>query len=163
MQQTIRDWRSRVQLALKNNSGSTRPPPALRLGWRLSKRLKSEVVWRVRSDETRRKCLPKPAAVRAVFDELSKDYPKSDAEMVSWYRDAAFRLVDYGRKTGIFDVPADYKLEVVETPPPLQASIDGAAYYPAPPFKTTGVGRYYVTPTGNDVAALKANNRSALG
>ena len=103
-----------------------------------------------------------PAAVRAVFDELSKDYPKSDAEMVSWYRDTAFRLVDYARKTGIFDVPADYKLEVVETPPPLRASIDGAAYYPAPPFKTTGVGRFYVTPTDNDPAALKSNNRSAL-
>jgi len=103
-----------------------------------------------------------PAAVRAVFDELSKDYPKSDAEMVSWYRDAAFRLVDSARKTGIFDVPADYKLEVVETPPPLRASIDGAAYYPAPPFKTTGVGRFYVTPTDNDIAALKSNNRSAL-
>jgi uncharacterized protein (DUF885 family) len=103
-----------------------------------------------------------PAAVRAVFDELSKDYPKSDAEMISWYRDAAFRLVDYARKTGIFDVPADYKLEVVETPPPLRASIDGAAYYPAPPFKTTGVGRFYVTPTDNDPAALKSNNRSAL-
>src|SRR5262245_15096087 len=103
-----------------------------------------------------------PAAVRAVFDELSKDYPKSDAEMVSWYRDAAFRLVDYARKTGIFDVPADYKLDVTETPPPLRASIDGAAYYPAPPFRTTGVGRFYVTPTDNDVAALKANNRSAL-
>lgn len=103
-----------------------------------------------------------PAAVRAVFDELSKDYPKSDAEMVSWYRDAAFRLVDSARKTGIFDVPADYKLDVTETPPPLRASIDGAAYYPAPPFKTTGVGRFYVTPTDNDVAALKTNNRSAL-
>ncbi|HSB11261.1 MAG TPA: DUF885 domain-containing protein [Blastocatellia bacterium] len=103
-----------------------------------------------------------PAAVRAVFDELSKDYPKSDAEMVSWYRDAAFRLVDYARKTGIFDVPADYKLDVVETPPPLRASIDGAAYYPAPPFKTTGVGRFYVSPTDNDPAALKSNNRSAL-
>lgn len=102
------------------------------------------------------------AAVRAVFDELSKDYPKSDAEMISWYRDAAFRLVDYARKTGIFDVPADYKLDVVETPPPLRASIDGAAYYPAPPFKSTGVGRFYVSPTGNDPAALRANNRSAL-
>ncbi|HXU35976.1 MAG TPA: DUF885 domain-containing protein [Blastocatellia bacterium] len=102
------------------------------------------------------------AAVRAVFDELSKDYPKSDAEMISWYRDAAFRLVDYARKTGIFDVPADYKLDVVETPPPLRASIDGAAYYPAPPFKSTGVGRFYVSPTGNDPAALKSNNRSAL-
>lgn len=103
-----------------------------------------------------------PAAVRAVFDELSKEYPKSDAEMVQWYQDAAFRLVDYARKTGIFDVPADYKLEVVETPPPLRASIDGAAYYPAPPFKNSGVGRFYVTTTGNNIADLKSNNRAAL-
>lgn len=102
------------------------------------------------------------AAVRVVFDQLSKDYPKSDVEMVSWYRDAAFRLVDFARKTSLFDVPADYKLDVVETPPPLRASIDGAAYYPAPPFKATGVGRYYVTPTGNHPAALQANNRAAL-
>ena len=103
-----------------------------------------------------------PSAVRAVFDELSKDYPKSDEEMISWYRDAALRLVEFARKTGLFDVPADYKLEVVETPPPLLASIDGASYYPAPPFKGSGVGRFYVTPTGNDAAALKSNNRSAL-
>lgn len=102
------------------------------------------------------------AAVRAVFDQLSKDYPKADQEMIDWYRDAAFRLVDYGRKTGIFDVPADYKLDVVETPPPLRAALDGAAYYPAPPFKNNGVGRYYVTPTGNVKAALQANNRAAL-
>src|SRR4029078_12549243 len=103
-----------------------------------------------------------PAAVRAVFDELSKDYPKSDDEMISWYRDTPFRLVEYARKTGIFDVPADYKLEVVQTPPPLEASIDGAAYYSAPPFKNTGVGRFYVTPTHNDRAALQSNNRAAL-
>jgi uncharacterized protein (DUF885 family) len=103
-----------------------------------------------------------PVAVRAVFDELSKDYPKSDAEMVAWYRDAAFRVVDYARRTGVFNVPSGYKLEVVETPPPLLASIDGAAYYPAPPFKTSGVGRFYVSPTGNDQAALRDNNRAAL-
>jgi uncharacterized protein (DUF885 family) len=102
------------------------------------------------------------AAVRYVFDQLSKDYPKSDAEMIAWYRDAAFRVVDYARKTGLFDVPADYKLEVVETPAPLRASVDGAAYYPAPPFKNSGVGRYYVSPTDNDKAALQANNRAAL-
>ena len=103
-----------------------------------------------------------PAAVRAVFDRLSSDYPKSDAEMVTWYRDAAFRLVDFARKTGLFDVPSDYSLEVVQTPPPLQSSIDGASYYPAPPFKGTGVGRFYVTPTHNDQAALQSNNRAAL-
>ncbi|MCA1594498.1 MAG: DUF885 domain-containing protein [Acidobacteria bacterium] len=102
------------------------------------------------------------AAVRAVFDELSKDYPKTDNEMIGWYRDTAFRVVDYARKTGMFDVPADYKLDVTVTPPPLQSSIDGAAYYPAPPFKQSGVGRFYVSPTGNDPAALKSNNRAAL-
>lgn len=101
--------------------------------------------------------------VRKVFDELGKDYPKTDAEMVKWYDDAAVRLVDYGRKSGIFDVPADYKLDVVETPPPLRASIEGAAYYPAPPFKLSGVGRFYVTTSGNnDQEILKANNRAAL-
>jgi uncharacterized protein (DUF885 family) len=102
------------------------------------------------------------AAVRAVFDQLSKDYPKDDAQMIAWYRDAAFRLVDFSRKTGLFQVPDDYKLDVVETPPPLRSSIDGAAYYPAPPFKNTGVGVYYVTPTGNDLAALQSNNRASL-
>lgn len=102
------------------------------------------------------------AAVRFVFDQLSKDYPKTDTEMIAWYRDAAFRLVAFARQTGLFDVPADYKLEVTETPPPLQASIDGAAYYPAPPFRNTGVGRFYVTPTHNDQAALQSNNRAAL-
>ena len=101
--------------------------------------------------------------VRAVFDELGKDYPKTDAEMVEWYRQAGVRLVEYARKTGVFDVPADYKLDVVETPPPLRASIDGAAYYPAPPFKQSGVGRFYVTTSGkNDQAVLKENNRAAL-
>jgi uncharacterized protein (DUF885 family) len=104
-----------------------------------------------------------PQAVRAVFDELGKDYPKTDAEMVEWYKEAGVRLVDYARKTGVFDVPADYKLDVVETPPPLRASIDGAAYYPAPPFKQSGVGRFYVTTSGtNDQAVLKENNRAAL-
>jgi uncharacterized protein (DUF885 family) len=120
----------------------------------LAREIGAKHGWTLPQDDTE--------AVRSVFDQLGADYPKSDAEMVDWYRDAAFRLVDYARKTGLFDVPADYKLEVVETPPPLRASIDGAAYYPAPPFKTTGVGRYYVTPTDNDVAALKENNRAAL-
>ena len=102
------------------------------------------------------------SAVRRIFQELSKDSPRSDNEMIEWYKDAANRLVDYARKTGLFDVPADYRLEVVETPPPLRASIDGAAYGPAPPLKPGGVGRFYVTPTGNDPAALKAHNRAAL-
>lgn len=100
--------------------------------------------------------------VRAVLDKLAQDYPKDDEEMVRWYKDTALRLVEYARKTGLFQVPDNYALEVVETPPPLRASIDGAAYYPAPPFKDTGVGRFFVSPTGNDPAKLKENNRAAL-
>jgi len=52
---------------------------------------------------------------------------------------------------------------VVETPEPLRVSFDGAAYYPAPPFKRSGVGRFYVTTSGNnDVEILKQNNRASL-
>lgn len=103
------------------------------------------------------------ATVRAVLEELGKDYPKTDAEEVSWYKDEGVKLVEYARKTGLFDVPPDYKLDVVETPPPLRASIDGAAYYPAPPFKNSGVGRFYVTTSGNnDPAVLKEANRASL-
>jgi uncharacterized protein (DUF885 family) len=152
--------------ALKNNLRIEKTAATLyEEAWPIVQATREEMIKLAREiGKTRNLTLPEDgnAAVRAVFDQLSQDYPKSDAEMVAGYRDAAFRLVDYARKTGIFDVPADYKLEVTETPPPLQASIDGAAYYPAPPFKNSGVGRFYVTPTNNDVAALKSNNRSAL-
>ncbi|HEU4387894.1 MAG TPA: DUF885 domain-containing protein, partial [Blastocatellia bacterium] len=152
--------------ALRNNLRITRTAAQLyQESWPIVEATREEMITLAREiAKSRGWTVPSsgPAAVRAVFDQLSKDYPKSDVEMVAWYRDAAFRLVDYARKTRIFDVPADYKLDVVETPPPLQASVDGAAYYPAPPFKTTGVGRFYVTPTGNDEAALKSNNRAAL-
>ena len=103
------------------------------------------------------------AAVRDIIGELSKDHPKSDKEMIGWYGEAVRKLVDYARKTGIFLVPDGvYPLDVTETPIELRDSIDGAAYYPAPPFKNSGIGRFYVTPTGNDLAALKSNNRSAI-
>jgi uncharacterized protein (DUF885 family) len=101
------------------------------------------------------------AGVRAVFDELSKDAPKSDEEMIGWYRDTGARIVQYARDADLFDVPQDYKLEVTITPPPLRSSIDGAAYYTAPPFKRGGVGKFYVTPTDNDLAKLREGHNRA--
>jgi uncharacterized protein (DUF885 family) len=103
----------------------------------------------------------KRSSVRAVMDHLSKDSPKNDTELFQWYKSAGERAVAYGREKGLFDIPADYRLDVVETPPVLRNSID-AAYYPAPPFKTTGVGRFYLSPTGNDPGALKLNNRASV-
>ena len=47
------------------------------------------------------------------------------------------------------------------TPPVLRSTID-AAYYPAPPLKKTGVGRFYLTPTGNDPAALREHSRASV-
>jgi uncharacterized protein (DUF885 family) len=100
-------------------------------------------------------------SVRAVMDFLSKDSPANDDELFRWYREAGERAVAYGREHDMFAIPADYKLDVIPTPPVLRSTID-AAYYPAPPLKKTGVGRFYLTPTDNDPGALKLNNRSSV-
>ncbi len=99
--------------------------------------------------------------VQAVLNKLSLDAPTSDAAMLEAYRATGARLVDYARRTGLFEVPADYRLDVVFTPSPLRSAIDGAAYYPAPPFKHTGVGRFYVNPTGNNLAELRLEHNLA--
>jgi uncharacterized protein (DUF885 family) len=101
------------------------------------------------------------ASVRAVMDHLSKDAPANDDELLRWYREVGERAVAYGREYNLFDIPTTYRLDVVPTPPVLRSTID-AAYYAAPPFKKAGVGRFYLTPTGNDPAALKLHNRASV-
>jgi uncharacterized protein (DUF885 family) len=101
------------------------------------------------------------ASVRAVMEHLSKDSPRSDEELFRWYRETGVRAVAYGRERALFDIPAEYRLDVMETPPVLRSAID-AAYYAAPPFKKTGVGRFYLTPTENDPGALRQNNRASV-
>ena len=101
------------------------------------------------------------ASVKKVMDFLSKDSPKNDDQLFKWYKDAGERAVAYGREHNLFDIPAAYRLDVVATPPVLRSTID-AAYYPAPPFKKAGVGRFYLTPTGNDPDALRLNNFSSV-
>jgi uncharacterized protein (DUF885 family) len=103
----------------------------------------------------------KRESVRKVMDHLSADSPANDDELFRWYRDVGRRAVAYGREHRLFDIPGEYRLDVVPTPPVLRSTID-AAYYPAPPFKQSGVGRFYLTPTGNDPAALRLNNRASV-
>jgi uncharacterized protein (DUF885 family) len=107
------------------------------------------------TDEERR------GSLRAVLDHLATDAPVDDDELFRWYRQVGERAVAYGRAHDLFDIPATYRLDVVPTPPVLRSTID-AAYYPAPPFKRSGVGRFYLTPTGNDPGALKLNNRPSV-
>jgi uncharacterized protein (DUF885 family) len=100
-------------------------------------------------------------SVRRVLDHLGKDAPKDDEELFRWYREAGERAVAYGREHDLFDIPKTYRLDVEPTPPVLRSTID-AAYYMAPPFRKSGVGRFYLTPTGNDAAALAQNNRASV-
>ncbi|MBA2687409.1 MAG: DUF885 domain-containing protein [Gemmatimonadaceae bacterium] len=101
------------------------------------------------------------AGIQAVMAFLSKDSPKDDDQLLRWYKESGERAVKFGRDNQLFDVPATYRLDVHPTPPVLRSTID-AAYYPAPPFKTTGVGRFYLTPTDNDPGALKQNNFASV-
>jgi uncharacterized protein (DUF885 family) len=101
------------------------------------------------------------ASVRRVLEHLGREAPRDDDELLRWYVEAGERAVTYGRERGLFDIPRDYRLDVVPTPPVLRSTID-AAYYPAPPFKQAGVGRFYLTPTGNDPAALRLNNLASV-
>lgn len=101
------------------------------------------------------------SSVRRVLEDLGRTSPRDDDQLLAWYVSAGERAVAYGRSERLFDIPAEYRLDVVLTPPVLRSSID-AAYYPAPPFKTTGVGRFYLTPTGNNAAALREQNRASI-
>jgi uncharacterized protein (DUF885 family) len=101
------------------------------------------------------------STTRDVVSHLAKDSPGNDDELFAWYRDTAARAVTYGREHRLFDVPDDYKLDILPTPPVFENSID-AAYYMAPPFKQSGVGRFYLTPTRNDPAKLRLKNRASI-
>ncbi len=101
------------------------------------------------------------SGVRQVMEFLARDAPRDDDQLLRWYREAGVRAVAYGREHGLFDIPAAYRLDVVETPPILRSAID-AVYYPAPPLKPGGTGRFYLTPTGNDQETLKLNNFASV-
>jgi uncharacterized protein (DUF885 family) len=115
----------------------------------------SQLALPFRTDAERR------TSVRAVMAFLSNDSPANDDELFRWYREAGERAVAYGREHRMFDIPTEYRLDVMPTPPVLRSTID-AVYYPAPPFKKSGVGRFYLTPTENNPAALKLNNRASV-
>ncbi len=111
------------------------------------------------------------AIVRAVFGELSRNAPQSDAEMLEGYRRAGARLIDYARATGLFDVPTDYRLDVLATPPPLRTSVpEGGLLSRAPvqeqrrwPFLRDPHGRQRRGTARSARLRLDARHRSARG
>jgi APA family basic amino acid/polyamine antiporter len=81
--------------------------------------------------------------------------------MFQGYRAKAMQMVAYARDKKMFDLPVDYRLDILETPAVLRDSVD-ASYYPAPPFKKSGVGRFYLTPTDGILGRLQENNFHAM-
>jgi uncharacterized protein (DUF885 family) len=102
------------------------------------------------------------ASTRRVFEEVEKDYPKSDAERTGWFVDVAARLTAYARRNEMFAIPSDYRVEVVTTPPVLEKSLNGGSYFPAPPLKPAGSGHFYMNPTHGDIQQLKRSNRASV-
>ena len=154
--ETEYDW------ALRNNLRLTSSAAELyEKSWPVVEATRTEMVVLARQIAASHRLPPAvdgAGVVRAVFGELSRDAPQSDAEMLEGYRRTGARIIAYARATGLFDVPTDYRLEMLATPPPLRASIASGAYYPAPPFKPSGVGRFYITPTGDNAAALRSQH-----
>ena len=100
-------------------------------------------------------------SIRRVMDDLAREYPGSDQEMFATYRRKALELVEYARGHGMFALPQDYRLEIVETPAMLESTLE-AAYYPAPAFKPQGIGRFYLTASHGALGVLKENNIHAV-
>ena len=102
------------------------------------------------------------ASTRRVFDEVAKDYPTSDRERAGWFEDVAARLTAFARRNEMFDIPTDYRVRIVATPPVLEKSLDGGSYFPAPPFKPSRTGNFYMNPTRGDLQQLKRSNRASV-
>ena len=93
----------------------------------------------------RRWTLPEDAgeAVRLVLDRLAARDRAAADEVLGWYRDAVLRLVEFGERAGLFDVPAGYPLEVAAATLP-QGDSNSARYVPAAPLSAADVGRLLV-------------------
>src|SRR5205807_1738398 len=102
---------------------------------------------------------PRASGVAALKSEYRADRFALGESEYDWALRNNLHLA--GTAATLFEVPADYRLEVTVTPPPLRASIEGGAYYPAPPFKKSGVGRFYVSPTGDDATELREEHNYA--
>lgn len=82
--------------------------------------------------------------VRLVLGHLEQDAPATDAALAEAYERTSQRLVEYARRTHLFEVPAQYRLAVTLTPPP-----------PVQIFSAAGPDQFYLAPVGDDPALLR--------
>ncbi len=90
--------------------------------------------------------------------ELRADHPKDDAELLAKYREVSERARDFVVAHKLFAIPADYRIDVIETPGAMRSHIGSAAYFPAPPLQAGKKGVFLVTPSGGDAKRLAVHN-----
>ncbi len=94
--------------------------------------------------------------------ELKADHPKNDAELLAAYRESSERARDFVVKEGLFAIPEDYSINVIETPMGMRSSIGSAAYFPAPPLDPSKKGVFLVTPSAGVDARLAIHNYTKI-
>ncbi len=71
-------------------------------------------------------------------------------DVLAYYRREVQAMRDVVEARGLMTVPAG-ELEVMETPPYLQAMLPGASYLPPPMYGRSRVGRFYLRPVPEDM------------
>jgi uncharacterized protein (DUF885 family) len=98
-----------------------------------------------------------------VIDRLKSDHPATFAEALAAYRDAMIRARTHIIEHDIVSVPADERIEVIETPDYLRNVIPFAAYFDAPKFDRHPTGIYVVTASVDDSpGAMREHNLSSI-
>ena len=94
--------------------------------------------------------------------ELRMDHPADDAALLAKYKEVSDRARDFVVKEGLFAIPNDYRINVIETPKGMRSAIGSAAYFPAPPFDASKKGVFLVSPSAGDAKRLQIHNHSKI-
>ena len=98
-----------------------------------------------------------------VIDRLKSDHPATFEQALDAYREVMLRARQHLIDRGIVTVPADERIDVIETPEYLRNVIPFAAYFSPPKFDPNPKGIYIVTPSvGNDPNAMREHNYSSI-
>jgi uncharacterized protein (DUF885 family) len=102
--------------------------------------------------------------VEQVIDLVKSDHPPDFAAALDGYRSAMAEARRFVIDRGIAFLPADEKLEVIETPEYMRAVLPFAAYYQPPKFGNAELrGLYLVTPSVDGGArAAREHNYASL-
>ena len=137
---------------LKNELGLSRTPSELQQHGR---ELAQKITARM---ETLAAQIDPSRPLPDLMASLRADHPKDDVQLMDTYRQVSSRARDFVVQHGLFAIPPDYSIEVIETPAGMRSSIGSAAYFPAPPLEPGKKGVFLVTPSGGDEKRLQVHN-----